>query len=76
MTSVAAAGGFPCEPLGLEALAVLGSSFLENAFCYTQVTASQKTAPARGALRPYLGVYAGGQPGMVLIVGLQAAGGH
>src|SRR3981189_3678065 len=28
MTPVAAAGGFPCEPLGLEALAVLGKCLL------------------------------------------------
>jgi hypothetical protein len=55
MTPVAAAGGFPCEPPGLEAFAVIGSSFLENAFCCRQATASQETAPARGAAEAVLG---------------------
>ena len=71
MTPVAAAAGSRASRS-----AVRRSRCLENAFGCRQVIASQETAPARGALRPDFGVYAGGQPGMVLIVSLQAAGRH
>jgi hypothetical protein len=55
-----------------EALAAVGKALPLQA----SDSPREKTAPARGALGPDVGVYAGGQPDMVVTVSQQAAGSY